>query len=125
MAEDLFEVHPSKGGQEGEGTDVVLRLSVQPGAGRAAVVGRHGDALRIRVAPPPADGRANEAVVRLVAELLGVPERDVELVSGQRSRQKRIRVEGADPAEVSRRLDEAIAQAKTRPGGGRPSRVGG
>lgn len=125
MADDLFEVHPSKDGTEGAGTDVVLRLSVQPGAGRAAVVGRHGDALRIRVAPPPADGRANEAVVRLVAELVGVPERDVELVSGQRSRQKRVRLAGVDPAEVGRRLDEAIAQASARPGGGRTSRVGG
>ena len=125
MADDLFDVHPSESGAEDAGNDVVLRLSVQPGAGRAAVVGRHGDALRVRVAPPPADGRANEAVVRLVAELVGLPERSVELVSGHRSRQKRVRLAGVDPVEIGRRLDEAIAQAAARPGKARTGRVGG
>ena len=125
MAQDLFEVVRPTAREGGEGrTDVVLRLSVQPGAGRAAVVGRHGDALRVKVAPPPADGRANEAVINLVADLLGVPTQRLELVSGQHARQKRVRIEDAVPAEVDRRLEEAIGQATSRPGRGSSGRVG-
>ena len=56
---------------------IVLRVHVQPGAGRSAVVGRHGDALKIRVAAPPIEGRANEAARALLAETLGLPEADV------------------------------------------------
>ena len=125
MVDDLFDVvRRPEDGDDGH-AEVVLRLSVQPGAGRPAVVGRHGDALRVRVAPPPVDGRANDAALALVAELLGVPAAAVELTAGARSRAKRVRVRGVDPAEVGRRLDEAIAAAGRRPGGGRASRVGG
>ena len=65
---------------------IVLRVHVQPGAGRSAVVGRHGDALKVRVAAPPVDGRANEATRALLAEALGLPEADVELTAGPSSR---------------------------------------
>ena len=76
---------------------IVLRIHVQPGAGRSAVVGRHGDALKVRVAAPPVEGRANEATRSLLAESLGVPESDVELTSGQSSRSKRFRLKGSTP----------------------------
>ena len=99
---------------------VVLRVHVQPGAGRSAVVGRHGDALKVRVAAPPVEGRANEAARALVAEALGVPEADVELTSGQSSRTKRFRLKGLDAEEADKRLRVALDQAKT--GAGRPSR---
>jgi uncharacterized protein len=95
---------------------VVLRVHVQPGAGRSAVVGRHGTSLKVRVAAPPVDGRANTAAVALIAETLGVKEGDVELVSGPRSRLKRFRVRGADAEEVEGRLRGALADAETRVG---------
>ena len=57
---------------------VVLRVHVQPGAGRSAVVGRHGDALKVRVAAPPEGGRANEACRALVAETFGLAASAVE-----------------------------------------------
>lgn len=109
----------SVAGAEGspEEANVVLRLHVQPGAGRSAVLGRHGDALRVRVAPPPVDGRANTAVLALVAELLEVPERQVSLAGGERSRDKRVRVTGVDPAAVAKAIDRAIEEAGTAPGG--------
>ncbi len=96
----------------------MLRLHVQPSAGRSAVSGRHGDALKVRVAAPPEGGRANQACRDLVAELLGVRREAVELVSGASSRSKRYRVAGVEPAEAERLLEEAIRDSGVRPGGG-------
>ena len=108
MPEDLFDT-------TAEG-DVVLRLHVQPGAGRTAVVGRHGDALKVRVAAPPEGGRANEAVLALVAETLGVGRDAVELTGGPASRSKRVRVTGVEAEDVARLLADALAAGAERPG---------
>jgi uncharacterized protein len=97
---------------------IVLRVHVQPGAGRSAVVGRHGDALKVRVAAPPVEGRANEASRSLVSEALGVPESDVELISGQSSRAKRFRLQGLDAEEADQRLRVALDQANAAGGRG-------
>jgi uncharacterized protein (TIGR00251 family) len=106
-ATDLYDV---------ERDAVVLRVHVQPGAGRSAVVGRHGTSLKVRVAAPPVDGRANVAAVALIAKTLGVDERDVELVSGQQSRLKRFRIGGIDADDVAFRLRQALAEADSRVG---------
>jgi uncharacterized protein (TIGR00251 family) len=90
---------------------VTLRVVVHPGAGRSSIVGQHGDALKLKVAAPPVDGRANQAVVELVAEVLGVPESRVSVVSGQSSRSKRLRVEGVDPDAVQRTLEGLVGRA--------------
>lgn len=90
---------------------VVIRVHVQPRAGRTAVVGRHGDALKLRVAAPPADGRANEAARALLAETFGVAASAVTLTSGATSRVKRFRVDGVEPADVETQLRRAIAAA--------------
>jgi uncharacterized protein (TIGR00251 family) len=82
-----------------------LHLRVSPGASRSSVVGRHGDAWKVRVAAPPEGGRANEAVIRLLAAELGVPAASVSIVSGHGSRDKIIALgEGLEPDEVERRL---------------------
>lgn len=96
--------------------DLILRLHVQPGAGRTAVVGRHGDALKVRVAAPPEGGRANEAVLALVASTLGVAADAVELVGGPASRSKRVKVTGVEGDEATRLLEEALAASAERPG---------
>ncbi len=75
-----------------DGGDVVLTLHIQPGAKRTEVAGTHGDALKIRLAAPPVDGKANEALIAFVAKALGVPKSRVELVAGHASRAKRLRV---------------------------------
>ena len=80
-----------------------LRLRVSPGAERAEVVGRHGDAWKIRVPAPPERGRANDAVVALIANALGVDRGDVTLVSGHGSRDKIVEV-GLPAGETERRL---------------------
>jgi uncharacterized protein len=95
---------------------IVLRVHVQPGAGRSAIVGRHGSSLKVRVAAPPVDGRANVVAAALIAETFGIKEGDVELVSGQRSRLKRFRIVGVDAEDVELRLREALAEADSRIG---------
>jgi uncharacterized protein len=89
-----------------------LRLRVSPGAARSAVVGRHGDAWKIRVAAAPAEGRANDAVVRLLADTLDVPVRAVAIVSGHTSRDKTVALDGIDNDEIERRLASASAAGK-------------
>jgi|SRR5581483_7454081 len=98
------------------GDDVVVRVHVQPGAGRTAVTGRHGTAVKVKVGAPPEGGRANAAVVELLAEVLGVPAASVALVGGATSRSKRLRVSGVAPADVERRLELALSG---NAGGGR------
>jgi uncharacterized protein len=80
----------------------VLSIHAQPGAKRTEVAGLHGDALKIRVKAPALDDRANKALAEFIAGRLGVARRDVTLVSGARSREKRFEVRGAgvDPARL-------------------------
>lgn len=78
-----------------------LAVHVQPGAKRSAIAGRHGDRLKIRIAAPALDGRANDALVAFVAAALGVPKRSVSVAAGERSRDKLLAVRGdCDPARL-------------------------
>lgn len=76
------------------GNDLLLRLHVQPGAKQSELAGRHGDSLKLRIAAPPREGEANDALIRFLAELFAVPQRRVTLESGTGSRQKTLRVSG-------------------------------
>jgi uncharacterized protein (TIGR00251 family) len=91
-----------------------LRLRVSPGAGRAAIVGRHGDGWKVRVTAPPEHGRANEAVLRLLATKLAVPREAVSLVSGHSGRDKIVELTGLGPALIERRLASASAPDRSR-----------
>jgi uncharacterized protein (TIGR00251 family) len=73
-----------------------LRVRLQPRAGRSEVVGERDGAVVIRVAAPPVDGRANEALCAFIAERAGVPKSAVRVVAGSRSRDKLVRVEGVN-----------------------------
>jgi uncharacterized protein (TIGR00251 family) len=84
-----------------------LKLRVSPGARRPGIAGRHGDAWKVRVAEPPEDGRANEAVLRLLAETLDVPRASVSLVSGHASRDKIVSLEGLGQAQTELLLADA------------------
>lgn len=119
MVHDLFDIEAPEKDPDG-GSTIVVRLHVQPAAGRTAVSGRYGDALKVRVAAPPEGGRANQACEALMAELFGVGRDAVALVSGPSSRSKRVRVKGVDPVEAGRLIEEAITLAGSQPGGGRP-----
>ena len=85
-------------------------LRVAPGASRAGVVGRHGDAWKLRVAAAPEGGRANDAVVRLLADTLAVPRASVTLVSGHGARDKIVELAGLEPGQIERRLTSAAGK---------------
>jgi uncharacterized protein (TIGR00251 family) len=82
----------------------LLSIHAQPGAKRTAVAGLHGDALKVRVAAPPIEGRANDELVALIAEVLGVPRKCVTVVKGATSRRKTVSVavSQANPAVLLR-----------------------
>jgi uncharacterized protein (TIGR00251 family) len=94
-------------------TSTRLRVRVSPGAGKAEIVGRQGDAWKLRVTAPPEGGRANEAVLRLLADALAVPRADVKLVSGHAAREKTVVLEGLSAAQTDRRLASATKETRT------------
>ena len=83
---------------------VSFRVRVVPRAGRTGVAGVRGDALLVRLAAAPVEGAANEALVAALAGILAVPRRDVAITSGERSRDKVVRIAGLDIARVSAKL---------------------
>lgn len=87
---------------------VLLAVHCQPGAGRTQVVGRHGDALKVRVAAPPEAGRANDLLLAVLADGLGAASGAVTLASGASSRRKRVRVAGMDVDEAADRLAQLV-----------------
>lgn len=84
-----------------DGGDILLAVYAQPRAARDEIVGPHGDALKIRIAAPPVDGEANEALCRFLAKLCGVAKSAVTVEGGDSGRRKiiRIRRPGRIPAE--------------------------
>ncbi|MBM3874000.1 MAG: DUF167 domain-containing protein [Verrucomicrobia bacterium] len=86
---------------------VRLQVKALPNAGRDEVVGWHAGALKVRARAPALEGRANAALAEFLADHLGLPRRNVTLVSGEKSRQKSFVITGLDEAELRRRLPAA------------------
>jgi uncharacterized protein (TIGR00251 family) len=94
-----------------------LKVRVAPGASRPGIVGRHGTGWKVRVTAAPEAGKANEAVVRLLADTLVLPVREIEIVSGHSSRDKIVELAGPDSGritavEIERRLAAASSTGK-------------
>jgi uncharacterized protein len=85
-------------------TDARLAVRVKPRAARSAVEGERGGRLLVSVTEPPVEGRANEALCKLLAKELGIPARRVSIESGKNSRDKLVRIEGMADAEVRSRF---------------------
>ena len=83
---------------------VLLHLKVIPRARRTEISGRRGDAILVRLAAPPVDGAANDALIAFLAERLEIPRRQIALARGATTRDKTIAVDGLSPAEIARRL---------------------
>lgn len=84
----------------------LLRVKVAPGASRDAILGWLGDVLKVSVSAPPDKGRANDAVVALIAARLALPRRAVSVAGGLASPRKQLRIEGLADDEVRRRLTD-------------------
>lgn len=80
---------------------VTLTLHIQPGAKKTELAGLHGDALKIRLAAPPVDGKANEALLKFIAETLGMAKTAITLKSGHASRRKILEIKGADRIAIA------------------------
>jgi uncharacterized protein (TIGR00251 family) len=93
---------------EVKGSLVRVAVHVQPRASRSEIVGQHGAALKVRLQAPPVDGAANDALVRLLAESLGVSQRSVRVVAGATSRAKTVEVDGTTEDAV-----RALASRRT------------
>jgi len=87
------------------GLTVTLVLHVVPRARVTSVAGRHGDALKIRLAAPPVDGAANDELIRFLAERLSVPRSAVTIAAGHTSRRKTVKVAGIQTADALRALE--------------------
>lgn len=87
-----------------------VHLRVVPRAKRSAVVGRYADGWKVRIAAPPEDGRANAAVVALLAEATGVATSGIAIVAGATARDKTVVFSGLTPDEIDRRLTAAEAR---------------
>ena len=86
------------------GLSTRVRLRVSPGSRRTELAGRHGDGWKIRVSAPPEDGRANDAVLDLLAERVGLPRRALTIVSGHKARDKVVEMTGISLEEAERKL---------------------
>jgi uncharacterized protein len=96
-----------------EAVSTRVRLRVAPGASHSGVVGRFGEAWKVRVSAPPEGGRANDAVVQLLAETLDVSSDDVKLVSGHGGRDKIVELAGIEPGQIEQRLSSAAKERRT------------
>lgn len=90
------------------GTLIRVAVHVQPRASRSEIVGQHGAALKVRLQAPPVDGAANDALVRLLADALGVSQRSVCVVAGATSRAKTVEIDGTTEDAV-----RALASRRT------------
>ncbi|MCB1154708.1 MAG: YggU family protein [Deltaproteobacteria bacterium] len=87
-----------------DGNAAVLKIRLSPRASRDAVLGRHGDRVKISITSPPVDGQANEHLVKFVAKKLGVAKSRVEITAGHTSKDKTLRITGVDQSEAVAKL---------------------
>jgi hypothetical protein len=90
-----------------------LRLRISPGAARSEIVGRHGDGWKVRVRAAPERGRANDDLLELLADVLGVPRSSLDLVAGVSARDKVIEVQGLTLSEAEAHLEDRRRRGTT------------
>lgn len=88
-------------------TEALIRVKVIPRSSRTEIAQSENGIYRAKLTDPPVEGRANRALIALLAEKLGVPKRDIELVSGETGRLKTIRIRGFTAEEIAQALEEA------------------
>lgn len=91
--------------KQSEKTEVLVK--VLPRSSRNQIVGKEKGVFRVKLTAPPIDGRANKALKELLAKRLRVAKRDIQIISGERSKIKSVRIHGLAPGDVNRRLEKA------------------
>ncbi len=91
---------------------LLLRVKVVPGSSRDQIAGKLGDRLKIKVAAAPENGLANQAVIRVIAELLGLAQRNISIASGQTHPEKVVRIVGTTLAEANAAITSVSSKAK-------------
>ena len=91
---------------------MILSVRVIPRSPRSRIDGRRGDALLVRLAAPPVDGAANEALIELLSREFHVPKRQVSILSGASSRDKRVELDGLDAADGEARLSDILNRGR-------------
>lgn len=93
---------------------VIINLRIVPRAAKNEICGIHDEAIKVRLQAPPVDGKANKALIKFMAKTLGIRQSDIEIISGESSRNKRVHVSGltaaALMAEVSRQMSDVSEQ---------------
>ena len=84
----------------------LIRIKLLPKSSRNQVVGREGDHFKVKVTAPPVEGRANKALIDLLAKKLGVPKSHFEIISGKSSRLKSVRIDGLSKEEITRKVEK-------------------
>jgi uncharacterized protein (TIGR00251 family) len=107
MAQDLPAIQAVEGG-------LVVGFRVSPGAKKTALGGLYGDRLKVRVAAPPEDNRANRELIRAVAEWLAMPEHRVSIQSGHAGRDKSLYFTGIEEADLRARIGELVKRETQR-----------
>ena len=87
---------------------VVLKVWVQPRASKNEVVGLHGDCLKVKIVSPPVENQANEKLCEFLSQLIGVKKRQVEIVGGQKTRLKEVRITTRSCSALRRKLNQLI-----------------
>lgn len=87
-----------------DNVQTVIKVKVLPRASRTEIAGKENELYRVRITEPPVEGRANKALIALLAEKLGVAKRDIEITAGKSGRMKTVRVHGMTEAAVTKAL---------------------
>jgi uncharacterized protein (TIGR00251 family) len=85
--------------------ETLIKVKVIPRSSRTEIAGKENDVYRVKLTDPPVEGKANKALIALLAETLGVPKRDIEIVSGKTGRLKTIRIRGLTAGEIAQSLE--------------------
>jgi len=91
-------------------TSVIIRVKVQPHAGRSRVVGIQDGALKVQLAAPAVEGQANEECLRFLSKFFGVRRSEVEIIAGERSRRKLISLQGMSKRQVLERIEATVSR---------------
>lgn len=85
-------------------SDIILKLHVTPRGSKNEITGWRGDVLCLKITAPPVDGAANAAVIKFVADVLKVKKSQIELISGEKSREKSLKIVGIEQNDIKKHL---------------------